>query len=68
MSSVLPSLLSGRRRILLASLAGLGLVQAAISVLVAVLTPRLLAAGSGGLGSGGEPARGGPAGRGRPDR
>lgn len=50
MSSVLPSLLSGRRRILLASLAGLGLVQAAISVLVAVLTPRLLAAGSGAWG------------------
>lgn len=46
----MPALFVGRRRLLLLGLAGLGLLQAALSVAVAVLTPRLLTAGAGAWG------------------
>lgn len=50
MNPSMPALFVGRRRLLLLGLAGLGLLQAALSVAVAVLTPRLLTAGAGAWG------------------
>lgn len=43
----MPALFVGRRRLVLIALAGLGFAQAALSVLVALLTPRLLTSGAG---------------------
>lgn len=50
MDPSMPALFVGRRRLLLIALAGLGVLQAALSVAVAVLTPRLLTAGAGAWG------------------
>lgn len=50
MNPSMPALFVGRRRLLLIALAGLGVLQAALSVAVAVLTPRLLTAGAGAWG------------------
>ena len=50
MNPSMPALFVGRRRLLLLGLAGLGLLQAALSVAVAVLTPRLLTADAGAWG------------------
>ena len=50
MSAAMPTLFTGRRRRLFLWLAGLGLLQAALSLLVAVLTPRLLTSGPAAWG------------------